>query len=187
MKKLLLIGLILAICILAMPQGVLAATATPVVNANIAHTLVFTAPSPTQWILGRGAAATINLLSDTANGADPIPIGVDSANKWDLKAIDANAGGIEGHQAHMIPTSGFVPTYALPLENALEVQTGGWGGTPTFTALPESGNAPVIIRSAQPSGVVSFTEDLKQTVALADYVLTTGTYQMTITFTLNEL
>ena len=184
MKKVLLIGLILAICILAMPQGVLAATATPVVNANIAHTLVFTAPSPSLWTLGRGATATDNLLS---SGPGAIPIGVDTANKWELKAIDANAGGIEGHQAHMIPTSGFVPTYALPLENALEVQTGGWGGTPTFTALPESGNAPVIIRSAQPSGVVSFTEDLKQTVGISDYVLTAGTYQMTITFTLNEL
>ena len=184
MKKLLLIGVILAILILAMPQGVLAATQAPVVNANIAHTLVFTAPSPSLWTLGRGATATDNLLS---SGPGAIPIGVDTANKWELKAIDANAGGTAGHQAHMIPTSGFTPTYAVPLENALQVQTGGWGGTATFTALPESGTTPVTIKAAQLSGVYSFTEDLKQTVGISDYVLTAGTYQMTITFTLNEL
>ena len=188
MKKLLLIGLILAIFILAMPQGVLALDKSPEVNANIQHGLVFTAPSPPgTWILGRTAVATVNLLSDASNGADPIQIDVDSANKWELKAIDQNNGGTAGYQAHMIPTADKVPTYAVPLVNALEVQTGGWGGTPTFTALPESGNTPVTIKSAQTSGVYSFTEDLKQTVGISDYVLTAGTYQMTITFTLNEL
>jgi len=179
MKKLLLLGLILAICVLAMPQGVLAATQSPVVNANIAHTLTFTATSPGTWTMGRtGGVATDNLLSTGSTG--PIPITVDSANKWEITAIDAKTGT---NQGHMVPTgSPFAPTWATALVNPLQVQT----GTTTFTALPETGTTAVSIKSGTSGYYPSLTEDLKQTVALSDYVLTSGTYQMTITLTLTE-
>jgi hypothetical protein len=182
MKKLLLIGLILAILILAMPQGVSAATVpqAPIVNANIVHTLGFTAPSPATWVLDRGTSATDNYLSGSSAG-DPIVMTVDSATTWGVTAIDSNTGGTAGSQAHMKPTAGFAPATALPLVNALQVQT----GASAYTALPETGTTPVTIQTGS-QGVTTWNEDLKQTVALTDITLTTGTYQMTITFTCTE-
>ena len=185
MKKLLLIGLILAICILAMPQGVSAATASPIVNANIVHTLVFTAPSPAAWVLDRGTGATDNYLSSTGSGTAPIAMSVDSANGWGVTAVDANTGANAGH---MVPVSPFTPTAAGPLVNVLQVLTvGPVGPTGTYTALPTASPfTPVSIKTGT-SGVTTWNEDLKQTVALADYALTTGgPYRMTITLTCTE-
>jgi hypothetical protein len=187
MKKLLLLGLILAILILAMPQGVSAATApaNPVVNANIAHTLVFTAPSPAAWVLDRGTVATDNYLSSTGSGTAPIVMTVDSANGWGVTAVDAN---ILTGAGHMVPVTPFTPAEAGPLVNALQVMTAGpVGPTGTYTALPTASPfTPVTIRTGV-SGVTTWNEDLKQTVALTDYSLTTGgPYRMTITFTCTE-
>ena len=84
MKKVLLIGLILAICILAFPQGVLAATSGDTANvvANIEDkcevTSTFNTPA-LGWNLARNAP---NDLSDA------ITVTVDSSSPWGLVASD---------------------------------------------------------------------------------------------------
>jgi len=183
MKKLLLIGFVLAICLLAFPQGVLADKAeSPVVDANIEHALVFTAPSPAEWTLTRGSVATDNYLSDTGS-ADPIFITVSTAQNWELTAEDVSVLGTKGK---MVPTAGWKPDAAGPLTNALYIETHDPavpGATGTYSDL----TAVRTIRSGKSPGYYTWNEDLKQTVALGDYALTTGKYEITIKFFLNEL
>ncbi len=186
MRKILLLGFILAILLLAFPQGVLADVQSPVVNANIVHTLVFTAPSPAAWVLDRGTAATDNYLSSAGSGTAPIAMSVDSANGWGVTAVDANTGTGAGH---LVPVSPFTPVAAGPLAAALQVMTAGpVGPTGTYTPLPTASPfTPVPIRTGI-SGVTTWSEDLKQSVALSDYALTSGgPYRMTITFTCTEV
>jgi hypothetical protein len=82
MKKVLLLGLILAICMLAFPQGVMAATDYANVIANIPDfsevTATFNAPSG-GWILARNAD---NSLSNA------ITVTVNSTSPWSLVAAD---------------------------------------------------------------------------------------------------
>jgi len=89
MKKLLLIGLILAICVLAMPQGVMAdikgdtATINAKVNqAELRFDVTSTAPT---WELNRGA----NIQTD----ANRTKVEVDSSTTWTVAAIGTTGGG----------------------------------------------------------------------------------------------
>jgi hypothetical protein len=87
MKKLLLIGLILAICILAFPQGVMAAQTAPVtVNAQFSDFLCLTASNPVNtWTLDFSQLNYVNTLS-AANG---ITLNPDASRTWKITVYNA--------------------------------------------------------------------------------------------------
>jgi hypothetical protein len=93
MKKLLLIGLILAILILAMPQGVSAldTPTTAVVNAGITPVASISAAFIGPWTLGRGE----NTLPATTG----ITVTVDANSPWSTKAEDLSTptNHVKGH------------------------------------------------------------------------------------------
>ena len=105
MKRVLLLGFILAICVLAVPQGVSAATlGTPssaVVNAEVADhaaiTVVFVPPTtPGYWLLDR------QWDNELSNG---IHMNVDCSQPWAVTVVtDANT--VPGTQGYMLSTVG---------------------------------------------------------------------------------
>jgi|WetSurMetagenome_2_1015567.scaffolds.fasta_scaffold44426_2 hypothetical protein len=115
MKKLLLIVLVLAICVLAFPQGVLADTAT--VNANIDTVTEFhaTYDPVDQWALTMG----------TTDQSDvPIVITVQSNQGWDVNAWDSLDGAKPASTAgHMYEWDGdYVTAGSEMLDTALTIQ-----------------------------------------------------------------
>ena len=110
MKKLLLIGLILAICILAFPQGVLAADSIAEVNANIQETLSFTATGPSgEWALTPVATTT------TATNAEGITFDVTSNALWNV-----NVKSTTPANGKMVPF--MVESGATPLDKVLKIE-----------------------------------------------------------------
>jgi hypothetical protein len=108
MKKLLLLGLILAICILAMPQGVLADTAT--VNANVVQFTDFTASGDVSgWNLYYGNPGPVNTQTDG------LTLNVIANNPWHVTVLGTNGG-------KMMPfgSGGYTGT---ALTNALNIDT----------------------------------------------------------------
>jgi hypothetical protein len=111
MKKLLLIGLILAICILAMPQGVLADEKSATINANIVTQLTFTATGrATEWALSPTAYTT------TASNADGITFVVNSNAAWGV-----NPKQLVGQTPYMTPVD-MTESGAAALGAKLEVE-----------------------------------------------------------------
>ena len=121
MKKVLLIGLILAICILAFPQGVMAATSGDTANvvANIEDkcevTSTFNAPA-LGWNLERNAP------NDLSNA---ITVTVDSSSPWGLVAshtpvVPANKGFmVSSDGATRMKTAFVFAGTGLAVDNAL--------------------------------------------------------------------
>jgi len=103
MKKVLLLGLILAILLLAFPQGVMADDAT--VNANIvATTGDFSATYASHvWALAAGPATTTEIV--------PVVLTITDCNQlWDIIAWDAD-GTTAGHMTEWdvtLPPPGYV-------------------------------------------------------------------------------
>ena len=172
MKKVLLIGLILAICILAMPQGVMAATdiKPAVVNANVtAIALDFKVTNPTcgdpagVWQLQRG----LNTLSASTG----IKTEVNSSRAWQISAV----GAASAHTGSMI--SGGSPSNFLQALTILQESTNSYvvlSGTP-------------VVQTGPPGNLVQNLRytNLQQSVADLDKALTD--YQITITMTCLEL
>jgi hypothetical protein len=110
MKKVLLIGLVLVICILAFPQGVLAETSAATVNANIDTSLSFTATGrATEWALNPTGDTT------TASNADGITFAINSNAAWGVHP--KLAVGQDGIMKPNVPETG-----AANLQSLLQVQ-----------------------------------------------------------------
>jgi hypothetical protein len=106
MKRVLLIGFILAICILAMPQGVLAAPAAQPVTINAAYGSATTFSVYTD----SGTGTTLNmgtLVANQDNIVDPaLHFNVKSQSTWTVTGRDtsghAYVGYMTGTQGHLI-------------------------------------------------------------------------------------
>jgi|WetSurMetagenome_2_1015567.scaffolds.fasta_scaffold185791_2 hypothetical protein len=167
MKKVLLLGLILAILLLAFPQGVMAATGTPQnvpVNANVVSAISCTASGPAQQALTRGSN---NELATAFTGT------VISTNNWQLVATDQKTTPTT-EVGYMVPTTGFAPsTGPKALVAPFAIQTSGAAysplTSPVTVALGAAGSNP-------------YTKGMQQPVGNDDWMLTTGTYQITIVF-----
>ena len=167
MKKVLLIGLILAILLLAFPQGVMAVTdPTAIINAELTPaTLEFAVTEPASWTLVRGD----NYLPT----ADEIKVEVDSSKYWTVSAqADASA-----HRGQMISQT----VAAEYLENQLEI----WSETAAVPAYMSLINL-VSVHKGDPGnyGDTVFTSKLHQLVDPSDTAM--NDYQITLTFTCIE-
>jgi hypothetical protein len=115
MKKLLLLGLILAICILAFPQGVLADTTAGVtVNANFANFLCLTASGPSTWTLDYSQLGYVN----TIPAASGIKLYPDANQAWKITVYSAAHGG-----------KFYSTTASDTLNNLLQIENSDAGGT----------------------------------------------------------
>jgi hypothetical protein len=161
MKKLLFIGLILAIFILAMPQGVMALSdiKTAEVSATVADTCIVTAsfvPPSGGW----------NLLRNNANALpNGIHVTVDSSSPWGLVATDEKGTD----KGKMISTVG-----AIPLQTAFVFD--GVGLATAHTLFPSG-------KAAQP--VTGYDYAIGQPVTALDN--SALDYTITVTFTLTAI
>lgn len=173
MKRILLLGMILAICVLAFPQGVMAGDITPdgvVVDAAYEGSeLVFTAEKydpaeggPTwPWALSE------NPTADTAPWnlqEDALYFTVDSTLDWDLSASGSDDGYMRTTTTTVKPL----------LDNAFLIKDEGddaWVTTPTAGTEIETG---------VPADT-AFWKDIDQKVVQADY--SADDYSITLTFT----
>ena len=173
MKKLLLIVFVLAILLLAFPQGVMAAPVPDAVTVNAVYEnaqLTFTADtvaSKFPWTLIRDDMSGYN--SNLNSGA--LTFTVDSRSPWTVTAEDTKTATL--HKGHMIEsgTSGShwlaqrfqirdtTNTYYLDGASAIQIQT----GNPTD---------------------VAFTKDIAQPLLAADHdYAVSGGYEIIVTFT----
>jgi hypothetical protein len=166
MKKLLLIGLILAILILAMPQGVLAVTDPQVVvNAYMANTIDLTATSnvANPWLLVRGT-------NSPSPGVTLTPI---ANNPYKVVVKDSSTGGT-GKMQYKGIVSG-VPATLTDFFYVGALQITG-SDQQILTGLPADSGTPV-------------PYSISQYVELQDYA-TTGlgneVYSITLTFTISN-
>ena len=184
MKKVLLIGFILVILLLAFPQGVMAAPITPpvvVVNAQLPmQTFVFevnlnpAAPpsGPTwPWIL---AANSDNLNPKAIN------LSVQSSRDWDINAWDNTPAVSPRLAGHMFANG-------HPLLKGFEMQMGGTGGTlGTLTEFSTDATPGQLILRGNPYiGTQTDHSDIRQTTQSADFGSTE--YKITLTFTCSEV
>jgi hypothetical protein len=170
MKKLLLIGLILAILLLAFPQGVMAAAPQDVVvNANYQQTdVVFTADPAAPW--------SWTLLADDADSnlyPAALVFTVTSNADWTVSAEDTKT--VAQNKGHMIEAGTGGSHF---LKQLFEIQNPANNG---FLTLEGSG--PVLIQSGLAT-VTGFNKDIRQSVLTADrdYASSSG-YTITVTFT----
>jgi hypothetical protein len=170
MKRVLLIGIILAILILAMPQGVLAIdTRTADVSASIATYLeLFTVPAPAAWTLTSGTATVgyDNIYSASHGGTKPLAITIETNKGWTVTASEVtNPTATKGHMVSL--------THSLtdPMQIQQEVLT-NYGALTGSVLIADGTNAEI--------GVIPFTRDLAQKVYSTD---TPDDYKITITFT----
>jgi hypothetical protein len=171
MKRVLLLGIILAICILAMPQGVLAEdTRTATVDASIATYLeLFTVDNPAAWELTSGTQSSgyDNIYSATSDGSvKPISIMVETNKAWDVTASDVT---------HPVASTGHMVSGDFILRAPMQIQQ----EVLTNYASLES---PVLIADGDNTeiGVKTFERDLAQRVYSDD---TPASYSIVITFT----
>ena len=164
MKKVLLIGFILVILLLAFPQGVSAFDAEPVtVTANVQQVMQCTASTPDAQTFARGT----NFVNDI------FTLTVTSTNNWDLTADDAKSGTDTGH---MVPVTPFTPADASALVNPFGIETATEAVTKAVSGDPFS----IDMGLGNKAGIA---RGLNQTIADTDWFLTAGSYQITITFT----
>jgi hypothetical protein len=165
MKRVLLLGIVLAIFILAMPQGVLAITNPAVpVTANVADVLECTADggsSTAAWALVRGQD---NVLS----GSNGITLTVNSTFDWNLIAQDLTGSGTVGHMYD----SGVLKFLNQPFMIEDDAST--------MTSLAGT----VDIESGPPQAETTYTHDISQEVEFADY--SGDGYTITVTFTCSQ-
>ena len=175
MKKLLLIVFVLAICLLAMPQGVMAVDV--VVNAQLpVQPFVFDAQinpaaTPWPWVL---APDIVNDKNDAIN------LSVISSRDWDIIGWDATP--VSGNRL-----AGHMYANGHPLLNGLKMQMGGVDGT--LGALAEFDTAATPgqkILSGHPAiGTQTDFSDIQQLTVPADFG-STG-YQITLWFEASEV
>lgn len=162
MKRVLLLGMILAICILAMPQGVSAATAD--VTANIQTISILTAayePTVNPWVLQRlNASENIN--------ANAINISVDCNTDWDVNVKDTKTS----NPGYMNST-----TSSKKLFDKFQLEEGQDANT--FATLT---NTAWIIESGTPIPKTIYKQDIKQQVENVDDAA--EAYTITLTYTL---
>jgi len=175
MKKVLLIGLILAICILAMPQGVMAlqSTKNATVNANVVQALTFTAtrnayPSGLEWALTSG---TDNLYPAA------VRFQVVSTSAWTVVAWDNEASGRPGHMVEWTTAPAWGPRN---ISAAFRIR-GDVG--PTLNNIPVvSGSAVQVdhdIKGTFDRSVTGFGQVVN---TVDDERLATGSYRIVVTF-----
>jgi hypothetical protein len=164
MKKVLLIGLILAICILAFPQGVMAAGSdTAEVTASIDSIADIVATfTATPWALTRLATGLTPNLNPNA-----ITVTVDCNNDWDVTVADTK-----------VTDKGYMVSASKKLTDPFYLEDGqGTGIFATLTGvawITESGNS-------QP--LTTYYYDVYQQVENVDDAAE-GSYSITITYTL---
>jgi hypothetical protein len=160
MKKVLLIGLILAICILAFPQGVMAASDNAEVIATIESVSEVHASFVGGWVLERGADNSFD---------NAILVTVDSTSPWGLTASDEKS--VEDHKGYMVGSDG------SPLATAFEFNGAGLAAPQTLFPAGQAGQEENT-ESPYPYGIdQDVTED--DNSALAPYTIT-------VTFTLTS-
>jgi hypothetical protein len=174
MKRVLLIGFILAVCILAMPQGVMAVapgTGVPVVvNALYDQQTDFTAAldNPSGgWVWN----LVVNTLPGDNDKPNAIHFSVSSLYGWSVSGVDSYATGTRGH---MQGDQG-------QLQNPYQMTVnGGAGGYVDFTGTP---GVPVVVKSGGSLNVPQpWDESLRQVVLSNDLASHTG-YHTQLTFT----
>jgi hypothetical protein len=181
MKRVLLIGIILAILILAMPQGVLAATKTPtvIVNAGYAGADLTCTPSTT---IGSGTGLSAWDLTKTSGNnnfrSNALSIAIESTRTYHITAQDNKGATNEG----LMTASDTAGLHVLA--NPFQMQMGGTGGA--------RGSAADIIRTGSPLAAkevvtglpakFTFQSDVWQQIADTDWS-STSPYSITILFT----
>ena len=173
MKRILLLGIILAILILAMPQGVLALSdaKTAIVNANVVQALTFS-------VTPAGALTDWQLTSGTTNDqADAVTFHVISTAGWDVKAADATTSG---HPGHLVQWDGSTyPASAKFIAAAMKI-----GQLPAAGMADLSASASPTLATHGAGTWDTDTTDLSQAVNLVgDERLQTNNYRIVITFT----
>jgi hypothetical protein len=150
MKRVLLIGIILAILILAMPQGVSAATNTPLtILATVPQSIEFV---PT-WTATSWPLSFVSPGPTTTTDSDALHFVVTSNAPWAVTAADTDATNTNGHMAPYVGTA-----YGTPvLVNELKV-----GGIAHLT------NTGILLHSDTATGVTTFDEPLAQTLVSSD-------------------
>jgi hypothetical protein len=179
MKKVLLIGFVLAICVLAFPQGVMALEKPVTVDATFAvKTFQFDAvtnsasPAVWPWVLSVGP--------DNINN-DALKFTVDSSRLWEITAYDYNYAATHHKNGYMFGTD------PNSLINPFEMQVGGTGGVMdgrgTVIGLPAS---PISILKGNPNvDPQIFYSDIWQKVQADDFGATDG-YHITLYFVATE-
>ena len=176
MKRILLLGIVLAICILVMPQGVLANEITPdgvLVDASYAGSaLTFTADKNT----GEGAPSWPWALSENAADADApwnlqdnaLVFTVDSTLDWTVGATASDDGYMRTETTTVKPL----------LNNPFMIATDD-GLSMTDLELIDL-ETTTTIETGIPADV-GFSKDIDQKVVQADY--SASDYKITLTFT----
>jgi hypothetical protein len=166
MKKVLLIGLILAILLLAFPQGVMAAEKDKEVEINAAYAggelsfdAYLTAGVEFNWALVEALVGGANARSAA------LTFTLDSPLDWTVNAADA--AGVSDTEGHMISSS---TDYVLANHFLIDNEAG--------TPIAIVGNPEIEVGVPETTG---FTKDIDQPVIQKDYAA--DDYQITITFT----
>jgi hypothetical protein len=179
MKRVLLIGIVLAICILAMPQGVLATTLTGKnvnVDAKYAGADITCTPAST---VGSGSSSTWVLTK--ANNPNlktgGITVGLETTRSYTITAYDSKGLTNEGK---MTATDG---AGAHVLANAFQMQMGGTGGVLGAAAdiIETTPGTPKLFVSGPPSKP-TLSSSIWQNIADTDWSSATP-YSITIVFT----
>jgi hypothetical protein len=174
MKKFLLIGLILVILLLAMPQGVMAATTqTATVSGSLATVLELrkTDMGTTGWALASGTPTVMvdNVFSaptPAGKGYLPINLQIETNGKWDVTASTTTSGKMTSANRG-----------GVALQDVIDITT----DDTNIAWSPLS--VPVSIKSSPSygTGITNIYRDLKQGVYSTDPVA--DDYSITITFT----
>jgi len=167
MKKVLLIGLILAILLLAFPQGVMAIDKTDPVTVNAAYAggdLVFTADTVAAKFPWNLAEVGENLGN---KNTDALVFTVDSPLIWHIDATDAAT--VPATEGYMVSTTNPLHSLANYFKIANE------GGTMIDLSISKE------IENGVPSDNAAFYKTIDQAVVQSDFAM--ESYSITITFT----
>jgi hypothetical protein len=170
MKRVLLLGFILAICILAMPQGVLAdPAAQPItINAQYGSATTFTVTGAD----GTSTTIDMGLLKASDDNLKPAALhfNVKSQSKWIVTGKDVSNGGSPAHPGYMEGSQG-------PLQDPFKMYTKQDGDTTWHNFA-----GTVTVYHADPSdSAVPWNEDVMQHVYDNDYG-STGNYNIALEF-----
>jgi hypothetical protein len=182
MKRVLIIGFILAILILAMPQGVLADTKTSgvTVNANIQNVLDFTATNgggSEGWTMTRGTTNTItNGVGFDVKSSAPWSITVAESTTPPLPTPTNNGLMKESDGTAYINGGKFLPS-------PFEIQR----TDDTYQSLLETSPAQKLVENDVANNYI-FSKGIRQAVALTDTELPAATrhYAIALTFTCTQ-
>jgi hypothetical protein len=164
MKKVLLIGLILVICVLAFPQGVMADLSSAAVNANIVQSLSFGATGPGGvWDLQAGPATTT-----TTTDAQGIKFDVTSNGAWNVNVKSATN---TGHMKPLYDESG-----AQALNKVLQIQNLNNVGYQDVTSTVD-----ILAELKTPDTGMTYYKGLSQETIFSDARLMTSGNHYTIT------